>query len=132
MGDLAAALKASGKDIGESPVTAENLGALIKLKERGEITGKQAKEVFAKMFATGDAPSAIIKRERFAQVSDQGALDGIVEAIVTGFPDQVSQYRSGKTGALNFLVGKAMQQSKGHADPVKIKQMLEDKLKEKP
>ncbi len=43
----------------------------------------------------------------------------------------MSQYRSGKTGALNFLVGKAMQRSKGQADPVKIKQMLEDRLKEK-
>jgi len=129
MGDLAAALKTTGKDFSESPVTAENLGALIKLKERGEITGKQAKEIFTKMFATGDVPAAIIKREGFAQVSDQGALDGIVDAIVAGFPDQVSQYKSGKTGALNFLVGKAMQRSKGQADPVKIKQMLEDKLK---
>ena len=129
MGDLAAALKTSGKDISESPVTAENLGDLIKLKERGDITGKQAKEVFAKMFATGDAPLAIIKREGFEQVSDQGALDDIVIAILTSFPDQVSQYRSGKTGALNFLVGKAMQRSKGQADPVKIKQMLEERLK---
>ncbi len=129
MGDLAAALKTSGKEISESPVTAENLGDLIKLKEHGNITGKQAKEIFAKMFATGDAPSAIIKREGFEQVSDQGALDDIVIGVLTSFPDQVGQYKSGKTGAVNFLVGKAMQRSKGQADPVKIKQMLEEKLK---
>jgi aspartyl-tRNA(Asn)/glutamyl-tRNA(Gln) amidotransferase subunit B len=129
MGDLAAALKASGKDISESPVTAENLGDLIKLKERGDITGKQAKEIFAKMFATGDAPSAIIKREGFEQVIDQGALDDIVIGVLTSFPDQVGQYKSGKTGAVNFLVGKAMQRSKGQADPVKIKEMLEERLK---
>jgi aspartyl-tRNA(Asn)/glutamyl-tRNA(Gln) amidotransferase subunit B len=129
MGDLSAALKVSGKDISESPVTAENLGDLIKLKERGDISGKQAKEIFARMFATGDAPSAIIKREGFEQVSDQGALDDIVGGIVTSFRDQVTQYKSGKTGALNFLVGKAMQRSKGQADPVKIKQMLEERLK---
>jgi aspartyl-tRNA(Asn)/glutamyl-tRNA(Gln) amidotransferase subunit B len=129
MGDLAAALKTSSKDISESPVTAENLGELVKLKERGDISGKQAKEIFAKMFATGDAPSAIIKREGFEQVSDQGALDDIVIGVLTSFPDQVGQYKSGKTGAVNFLVGKAMQRSKGQADPVKIKQMLEERLK---
>jgi len=132
MGDLAAALKTSGKGISESPVSAENLGHLIKLKEQGDISGKQAKEIFAKMFTTGDAPSGIIEREGFAQVSDQNALDDIVDAIVTGFPDQVRQYTGGKTGALNFLVGKAMQRSKGQADPVKIKQMLEERLKQFP
>src|SRR5260370_3184239 len=111
MGDLAAALKTSGKDISESPVTAENLGDLIKLKEHGDITGKQAKEVFAKMFATGDSPSAIIKREGFEQVSDQGALDDIVIGVLTSFPDKVGQYKSGKTHALNFPLAKPTQRS---------------------
>jgi Asp-tRNA(Asn)/Glu-tRNA(Gln) amidotransferase B subunit len=99
------------------------------LKEGGDISDKQAKEVFAKMFVTGETPAAIIKREGFEQVSDQGALDDIVLGTMTSFPDQVSQYKSGKTGAVNFLVGKAMQRSKGQADPVKIKQMLEERLK---
>lgn len=128
MGELAAALKTAGKQITESPVSAGNLGELIDLIRRGEINIKLAKEIFAKMFATGEQPSAIMKREGLQQISDAGTLHAIVLGTMAGFPDQVGQYRSGKTGALNYLVGKAMQRSKGQADPVKIKQLLEQEL----
>jgi aspartyl-tRNA(Asn)/glutamyl-tRNA(Gln) amidotransferase subunit B len=76
MGDLAAALKAAGKHIGESPVTAQQLGELIRLKAKGDITGKQAKEVFARMFATGDSPAAIVEHEGMKSVSDTGEQAG--------------------------------------------------------
>jgi len=132
MGDLMGALKAEAKEIGQSPVTSEHLGELVALIRKGEVSGKMAKEIFAKMFATGDAAPAIIEREGLKQISDSSALAEIVLGTITSFPDQASQYRSGKTAAVNFLVGKAMQRSKGQADPVKIKQLLEKELKEPP
>jgi aspartyl-tRNA(Asn)/glutamyl-tRNA(Gln) amidotransferase subunit B len=132
MGDLMGALRAEAKDISQSPVPSEHLGELVALIRKGEVSGKMAKEIFAKMFSTGDAAPAIIEREGLKQISDSGALAEIVLGTMTSFPDQASQYRSGKTAALNFLVGKAMQRSKGQADPVKIKQMLERELKEPP
>jgi aspartyl-tRNA(Asn)/glutamyl-tRNA(Gln) amidotransferase subunit B len=73
MGDLMGMLKAEGKEIGESPIGAENLGALVKLLAQGELSGKLAKEIFPKMFSTGDAPAAIMEREGLKQISDAGA-----------------------------------------------------------
>jgi len=131
MGELMGALKAEGKQISESPVSAENLGELIKFISTGEINGKQAKEIFPKMFATGEAPSDIVEREGIKQV-DESAIDAIVLGTMTSYPEQVQQYMSGKTAVLGFLVGKAMKESKGQADPVKVKQSLERKLKEPP
>ena len=130
MGDLAAALKAADKPISESPVSARNLGGLIQLKAKGDISGKQAKEVFAKMFATGDAPSAIVEREGLKQVSDTGALEKIVDEVITANPKQVEQYRGGKATVLGFFVGQVMKASRGQADPVRVKQLLEQKLHE--
>jgi len=75
MGDLAAALKAENKDFGESTVTPENLGELVALIAKGEISGKLAKDIFAKMLTTGDAPRTIMDREGLAQINDTGALD---------------------------------------------------------
>ena len=96
MGDLAAALKTQDKDIAASPVSAENLGDLIALSRKGEISGKLAKEIFAKMFATGDAPAAIIEREGLKQISDTGALEKIVDEVIAANPKQVEQYRAGR------------------------------------
>src|SRR5258706_6656229 len=89
MGDLAGMLKAEGKEIGESPVSAENLGALVGLIAQGKAGGKLAKDVFAKMFATGEAPDAIMAREGLAQISDEGALAKVIEETIGANPKQV-------------------------------------------
>ena len=128
MGDLMGALKAEAKDISQSPVQPGHLGELVALIGKGEISGKMAKEIFAKMFSTGDAAPAIIEREGLKQISDSGALEKIVDEVLAANPKQVEQYRDGKTAVLGFLVGQAMQRSKGQADPVKIRQMLEKEL----
>ena len=75
MGDLMGALNAEGKDIAESPIAPERLGELIALIRKGEISGKIAKEVFAKMLSSGEAAPAIIEREGLRQISDTGALE---------------------------------------------------------
>jgi len=128
MGDLAAALKAADKQISESAVPARSLGELIQLKTKGDITGKQAKEVFAKMFATGDAPSVIVEREGLKQVSDTGALEKIVDEVISANPKQVEQYRGGKTTVLGFFVGQVMKASRGQANPAAVNELLRKKL----
>jgi aspartyl-tRNA(Asn)/glutamyl-tRNA(Gln) amidotransferase subunit B len=128
MGDLAAALKAQGKEIAESPVSAANLGELLRLKAKGDISGKMAKEIFAKMAATGDAPSAIMEREGLKQISDTGALEKIVADVIAANPKQLEQYRAGKTTVLAFFVGQVMKASRGQANPAAVNELLRQKL----
>ena len=84
-GDLMGALK--GRDISESPVSAEHLGELVSLIAKGEISGKLAKEIFAKMIETGDAARAIIDREGLRQISDTDALGKIVDEVIARQPE---------------------------------------------
>ncbi len=128
MGDLMAALKAEDKDVADSPVTAENLGALVKLIASGELSGKLAKEIFPKMFSSGDAPAAIVEREGLKQISDAGALDAIIAAVIEANPKQVEQYRGGKTSVINYLVGQAMKATRGQANVAVLSELLKQKL----
>ncbi len=128
MGDLAAALKEAGKDITESPVSAAQLGELIALISKGEISGKLAKEIFAKMFASGEPAGVIIERHGLKQISDTGALAKIVDEVIAANPKQVEQYKGGKTSVLGFFVGQVMKASRGQANPAAVNQLLKEKL----
>jgi aspartyl-tRNA(Asn)/glutamyl-tRNA(Gln) amidotransferase subunit B len=129
MGDLAGMLKAEGKDIAESPVSAEHLGELVKLIGSGKLSNKLAKEVFPKMFASGEAPGAIVEREGLQQISDTDALDKMISDVIANNPKQVEQYRGGKVTVLNFLVGQAMRATRGQADVTVVTEMLRRKLR---
>ena len=128
MGDLMALLKAEGKEIAESPVTADALGQLVGLIAKGEISGKLAKEIFAKMFATGDSAAAIIEREGLKQISDTAALESIILEVIANSPKQVEQYLGGKTTVINFLVGQAMRATRGQANVAVVTELLKQKL----
>ena len=123
MGDLMSSLKN-----GETPVSAENLGALVKMIASGELSGKLAKEVFPKMLGTGDTAAAIVEREGLRQISDTGALEGIIDSVIAANPKQVEQYKSGKTTVINFLVGQVMKASRGQAKPDTVTELLKAKL----
>jgi aspartyl-tRNA(Asn)/glutamyl-tRNA(Gln) amidotransferase subunit B len=128
MGDLAGLLKQEGKEIAESPISADHLGRLVALIAHGKISGKLAKEVFPKMFATGEVPEAIMEREGLQQISDEGALAKIIDEVIAGNPKQVEQYRSGKAAVIGYLVGQAMKASRGQADPAAVNRLLKEKL----
>ncbi len=128
VGDLMGLLKAAGKEIAESPISARHLGELVALINKGELSGKLAKDILPKMFETGDAPSAIMEREGLKQISDSGALEKIVEEVITTNPKQVEQYRSGKTAVIGFLVGQVMKASRGQANPGAVNEVLKAKL----
>jgi aspartyl-tRNA(Asn)/glutamyl-tRNA(Gln) amidotransferase subunit B len=128
VGDLMGLLKAAGKEITESPVAAVHLGELVALINKGELSGKLAKEILPKMFETGDAPAVIMEREGLKQISDSGALGKIVDDVLAANPKQVEQYRSGKTAVMGFLVGQVMKASRGQANPGAVTEVLKSKL----
>jgi aspartyl-tRNA(Asn)/glutamyl-tRNA(Gln) amidotransferase subunit B len=127
-GDLTGLLKAASKEISASPVSPEHLGELIALINKGELSGKLAKEILPKMFETGDAPSVIMEREGLKQISDTGALEKIVDDVISANAKQVEQYRGGKTAVLGFLVGQVMKASRGQANPAAANDVLKRKL----
>lgn len=128
MGDLAAALKAEGKEITESPMAPAQLGELVTLIAKGEISGKLAKEIFPKMWAGGESARAIMEREGLKQISDTGALAAMVDEVIAANPKQVEQYRGGKTTVIGFLVGQVMKASRGQANPATVNQLLKERL----
>ena len=128
MGDLTAMLKSEGKEIESSPITSENLGELIALIGKGDLSGKLAKDIFPKMFATGDSAQTIMDREGLRQISDTGALEKIIDEVLAANPKQVEQYRGGKTTVIGFLVGAVMKQSRGQAAPGAVNDLLKAKL----
>jgi aspartyl-tRNA(Asn)/glutamyl-tRNA(Gln) amidotransferase subunit B len=119
----------AGRDVAESPVSAERLGELVRLVAKGEISGKMAREIFPKMAETGDSAAAIMEREGLKQISDSGALGKIVDEVIAANPKQVEEYRAGKTVVLKFLVGQVMKASRGQANPAAVNELFAEKLK---
>lgn len=128
IGDLAGLLKAEGRDIADSPVSARHLGELVKLIASGELSGKMAKEIFPRMFATGESPQAIVEREGLKQIRDTGALEKIITDVIAANPKQVEQYKGGKTAVLNFLVGQAMKATRGQANVTAVTELFKKTL----
>jgi aspartyl-tRNA(Asn)/glutamyl-tRNA(Gln) amidotransferase subunit B len=113
---------------GFEKITPQGTGTLVRKINEGEISGKMAKEIFAKMYATGKSPEQIIESDGLRQISDTGALEKMVDEVVAGNPKQVEQYKSGKTAVLGYLVGQVMKVSKGQANPAAVNELLKAKL----
>ena len=123
-GELMGALNASGKSIGNSPVSASQLGELVALVDRGTLSGKLAKQVFAKMFASGRTAQEIIDAEGLRQISDTGQLEGIIRDVLAKSAKQVAQYRGGKKAVIGYFVGQVMKATRGQANPKLVNQLL--------
>jgi aspartyl-tRNA(Asn)/glutamyl-tRNA(Gln) amidotransferase subunit B len=128
MGDLAGALKADNKEIGESPVSAQHLGELVGLIVKGELSGKLAKEVFPKMFSSGERAAVIVEKEGLKQISDTGALEKMIDDVIAANPKQVEQYKGGKGTVINYLVGQVMKASRGQANVATVTELFKNKL----
>lgn len=128
VGDLTGLLKASTKTVSDCPIPPRHLGELVELVNKGELSGKLAKEILPKMFETGEAPSVIAEREGLKQISDSSALEAMVEEVIKNNSKQVEQYRSGKATVLGFLVGQVMKASRGQANPAAVNEVLRKKL----
>ncbi len=128
LGDLSAHLNANGIGVAESKVVPSMIAELIGLVSDGKISGKQAKEVFAEMAQTGDAPGAIVELRGMEQVSDTSAIEAVVDAVLAANPAEVESYRGGKTGLLGFFVGQVMREMRGQANPGVVNDLLKSKL----
>ena len=129
LGELAAALNRAGSEIAASPVAAHQLAALIRRIQDETISGKIAKQVFESLWAGEGEVDAIIESKGLRQITDSGALDPLIDAIIAANPEQVAQYRSGKDKVLGFFVGQVMKQSQGKANPQQVNALLKEKLK---
>ncbi|HTQ07134.1 MAG TPA: Asp-tRNA(Asn)/Glu-tRNA(Gln) amidotransferase subunit GatB [Polyangiaceae bacterium] len=107
-------------------VTPAQVAELLSLVESGEISGKQAKEVYAELEGHADrAPRAVVEQRGMRVVSDEGAIRALVEKVLAAHPEQVASVRAGKKGVLGFLVGQVMKESKGSANPKLVSSLVE-------
>ena len=128
MGDLFGALNRLGVGIEQSPVSAEQLGALIDLIADGTISGRLAKDVFAEMVAIGADPAAIVEAKGLRQVTDAGAIEAAIEAVLFAQAEKVAEYRAGRDKLYGFFVGQVMRATQGKANPTLVNQLLKKKL----
>jgi aspartyl-tRNA(Asn)/glutamyl-tRNA(Gln) amidotransferase subunit B len=128
MGELAAALNRDEKEVASSPVPAGMLAGLVRRIADGTISGKAAKQVFDAMWKQGGTADQIIEREGLRQVSDAGAIEKVVEAVLAANAKQVADYRAGKEKAFNSLVGQVMKATQGKANPAQVNEILRRKL----
>ncbi|HUN46678.1 MAG TPA: Asp-tRNA(Asn)/Glu-tRNA(Gln) amidotransferase subunit GatB [Stellaceae bacterium] len=128
MGDYFAALNASGKSIADFQVTPAMLAELLVLQYDNTISGRLAKDVFAAMVETGKSPSALVEERGLKQVTDTGAIDGAIDAVLKANGDKVAEYRSGKDKLFGFFVGQVMKATQGKANPALVNERLKQKL----
>ncbi len=128
MGELAGALNRAGIDIVDSPIDADRLAGLLARILDETISGKIAKEVFEAMWqGEGDADS-VIEAKGLKQVTDSAAIEAMVDEVIAANPQQLEQYRAGKTKLMGFFVGQVMKASAGKANPAQVNEMLKRRL----
>jgi len=118
----------SVSDVTDTLIQPAQIGELVAAIDAGQISGKQGKDVFAEMLATGKNPSLIIKEKGLAQVSDTGALEAFCDQAIAGNPKSVADFKAGNKAAVNALVGQVMKLSKGKANPQLVGEILSKKL----
>jgi len=128
LGEVSAAVNRSETPIDRAPVQARALGGLLARVKDHTISGKIAKEVFEAMWAGEGDADAIIERRGLRQISDEGAIEKLVDDVLAANAGIVAEYRAGKEKAFNSLVGKAMAASKGKANPAQVNAVLRRKL----
>ena len=128
VGDLFGAVNRLGIGIGQSPVSASQLGALIDLIADGTISGRLAKDVFAEMVASRADPTAIVEANGLRQVTDSTAIEAAIDTVLAAQADKLAEYRAGRDRLYGFFVGQIMRATKGKANPALVNQLLKKKL----
>ncbi len=129
--ELLGVLNKTGKDISDSPISADQLGGLVDLISDATISGRIAKDVFADMLESGDSAADIVEKKGLKQVTDEGAITGTIDEVLTEHADKVAEYLGGKDKLFGFFVGQVMKKSQGKANPAKVNEILKAKLAEK-
>ncbi|MCB8876579.1 Asp-tRNA(Asn)/Glu-tRNA(Gln) amidotransferase subunit GatB [Acidisoma silvae] len=128
LGDFFAGLNRMGKGIETSPISAATLGGLLDLIADATINGKIAKEVLEAMMETGESAAAIVEAKGLKQVTDTGAIDAAVDAVLAANPDKLAEYKSGKDKLFGFFVGQVMKAMAGKGNPALVNEAIKRKL----
>jgi aspartyl-tRNA(Asn)/glutamyl-tRNA(Gln) amidotransferase subunit B len=129
LNDLQSALAREGRAMADCPISPAGLDELVNLIDSGKISGKQAKEVFSEMFASGKSAAAIVKEKGMEQLSDAAAIEALCDQMIADNPKPVADFKAGNTASLNFLKGQVIKLSKGTANPGVAGEILERKLR---
>lgn len=128
IGELSGALNKNNLEISQSPITTELLAGLLKRIEDNTISGKIAKTVFETIWDTQETADQVIEKQGLKQITDTGAIEKIIDEIISKNPAQVADYRAGKEKLFGFFVGEAMKATKGKANPQQVNELLKKKL----
>ena len=129
MSDIAKILNEKEMEAEQIPFSAENLAELIQLIEKGTISNAIGKKVLVELFENPKAPSKIIEEKGWVQISDEGAIKEVVLKIIEANPQSVADFKAGKDKAIGFLVGQAMKETKGKANPQILNKLFIEELK---
>ncbi|WP_341711107.1 Asp-tRNA(Asn)/Glu-tRNA(Gln) amidotransferase subunit GatB [Erythrobacter sp.] len=121
-------INALGDEANPAFATAEAQAAILDMQAKGEISGGQAKEIFEIVLKTGRTPEEIAETEGLKQLSDTGAIEGVIDQVLAANADKVEEYRSGKDKLFGFFVGQTMKALQGKGNPAVVNQILKDKL----
>lgn len=128
LGEVSAAVNASGIELSQSKLQPEHVAQLIALVASGQISGKIAKSVFEEVWAGGKAPADVVRERGLSQISDESELRAMVRAAIEANPAAVEDFRAGKDRAITFLVGQVMKASRGRANPGATNRLLREEL----
>ncbi|MBE5821011.1 MAG: Asp-tRNA(Asn)/Glu-tRNA(Gln) amidotransferase subunit GatB [Clostridiales bacterium] len=128
MGDFTRLLGEKEMEIENVPFSAQDLGELVNLIDSGKISSAIAKKVFEEMFESGKQPKVIVEEKGLVQISDEGAIKEIVLKVLENNPQSIADFKAGKDKALGFLVGQAMKESRGKANPQMLNKMFLEEL----
>jgi aspartyl-tRNA(Asn)/glutamyl-tRNA(Gln) amidotransferase subunit B len=128
MGELTRELNNSATDITASPVSPERLVDLLVMVDKGVVSLKVARDIFPDLYRSDKTPQQIVQEKGLTQVSDEGALEKMIDEVLSKNQTQVTQFKEGKQQVLGFLVGQVMKVSGGKANPGKVNELLKKKL----
>ncbi len=127
-GDVMRTLNERKIPVSDLKISAEALASLIGMVDKGTISTTIGRAVFTEMAESGEAPEVIVDREGLVQISDEGALEGLVDRVVGDHPSEVERYRSGDKKLLGFFMGQVMKETKGKANPQLTNQLIRKRL----
>jgi aspartyl-tRNA(Asn)/glutamyl-tRNA(Gln) amidotransferase subunit B len=110
------------------PITPASLAELIRLIDSGTINGKTAKDVFARIWTSGESPKVIVEREGLSQVSDTGAIETAIREVISASAEQVATYKKGRTNTIGWFVGQVMKKTGGRANPKIVNELVKAAL----
>lgn len=128
MGDLMRFLNEENTSPEECPMKPAQLAEMLKLVDKGTISGKIAKTVFEEMYRTGKDAGEIVKEKGLVQISDESEIEKAVDEVIAGHPQEAGRFRSGDEKLLGFFVGQVMKTTKGKANPKMLNELLKKKL----